>query len=65
MIDAAIGEGYNVIVLPGYFFGQAIIETAPKYPEVKFISFDMELNDILEAAVLHKMIIKILFKNFL
>ena len=51
MVDQAIGEGYNVIVMPGYAFGETIVEAAPNYPDVKFIALDVAEGDILGAAV--------------
>ena len=51
MVDQAIGEGYNVIVMPGYAFGGTVVEAAPNYPDVKFIVLDVAKGDILEAAV--------------
>ena len=44
MIEKAVDEGYNVIVLPGFAFAAAIAEAAPMYPEVKFIALDVELT---------------------
>ncbi len=54
MVDAAVAEGYNVIVMPGYAFGGTIVEAAPKYPEVKFIALDVAKGDLLEAGVAAK-----------
>ncbi len=54
MIDKAVSEDYNVIVMPGYAFGGAIFEAAPKYPDVKFIALDVGKGDILETAVAAK-----------
>ncbi|MBQ5487738.1 MAG: BMP family ABC transporter substrate-binding protein [Clostridia bacterium] len=54
MIDAAVAEGYNVIVMPGYAFAGTIVEAAPKYPDVKFIALDVGLGDLLEAGVTAK-----------
>ena len=51
MVDQAVGEGYNVIVMPGYAFGGTVVEAAPSYPDVKFIVLDVSKGDILEAAV--------------
>ena len=51
MVDQAVGEGYNVIVMPGYAFGGTVVEAAPNYPDVKFIVLDVAKGDILEAAV--------------
>ena len=45
MIDAAIADGFNVIVLPGYAFGNAIKETAPIYPDVLFFALDVSAGD--------------------
>ena len=41
MIEMAIMDGYNIVVLPGYAFGEAIVEVAEMYPEVKFIALDV------------------------
>ena len=46
MIVAAIEQGYNVIVMPGLAFGEAIQETAPQYPDVKFIALDVSEFDL-------------------
>ena len=51
MVDAAVADGYNVIVMPGYAFGGTIVEVAPQYPDVKFIALDVAKGDLLEAAV--------------
>ena len=54
MIEAAIDEGYNVIVMPGYAFAGAIVEAAPNYKDVKFVALDVGLGDLLEAGVTAK-----------
>ena len=46
MIESAIDQGYNVIVMPGYAFGAAIAETAPKFEDVKFIALDVSADDL-------------------
>ena len=46
MIDAAVAEGYNVLVLPGFAFANAIYETAPMYPDVKFVALDISEGDL-------------------
>ena len=53
-IEKAIDEGFNVIVMPGYAFGGAIFEVAPKHEDVKFIALDVGKGDILETAVAAK-----------
>jgi len=35
MIEKAVDDGFNVIVMPGYAFGGAIVEAAPEFPDVK------------------------------
>ena len=45
MIDAAIADGFNVIVLPGFAFGNAIKETAPVYEDVLFFALDVSAGD--------------------
>ncbi len=51
MVDQAVAEGYNVIVMPGYAFAGTIVEAAPNYPDVKFVALDVALGDLLEAGV--------------
>ncbi len=51
MVDAAVADGYNIIVMPGYAFGGTIVETCETYPDVKFIALDVGLGDILDTAV--------------
>lgn len=50
-IESAIDKGYNVIVLPGYAFAGALVETAPSYTDVKFIALDVAKGDLLGEAV--------------
>ena len=54
MIESAVDQGYNVIVMPGYAFGGAIVEAAPQHPDVKFIALDVGKGDLLETAVAAK-----------
>ena len=49
MVEKAVDEGYNVIVMPGYAFGGAIVETAPKFSDVKFIALDVSAGDLGEG----------------
>ena len=49
MIESAVDHGYNVIVMPGYAFGAAIAETAPKFSDVKFIALDVSAGDLGEG----------------
>lgn len=51
MIEQAIGEGFNIVVMPGFAFAEAVVEAAPQYKDVKFIALDVAVGDILAAAV--------------
>lgn len=51
MVDVAVAEGYNILVMPGYVFAQTIVDTTFKYPDIKFIVLDMSADDIGAAAV--------------
>lgn len=51
MVDVAVAEGYNVLLMPGYVFAQTVIDTTFKYPDIKFIVLDMSVSDIGAAAV--------------
>ena len=50
MIDKAVADGFNVIVMPGYAFAEAIAEASPIYPDVKFVALDVSEYDLLTAA---------------
>ena len=54
MIESAVDQGYNVIVMPGYAFGGAIVEAASQHKDVKFIALDVGKGDLLEAGVAAK-----------
>ena len=45
-IEQAIEEGYNVIVMPGYAFANAIYDVAPLYEDVKFVALDVSEGDL-------------------
>ena len=51
MIEKAIDEGYNVIVMPGYAFAPAIAATAPDYEDVYFIALDVSEFDLTSAGL--------------
>lgn len=52
MVDAAVAEGYNVIVMPGFAFGATIIEVAELHPDVKFIALDVGEADLPDYTLL-------------
>ncbi len=51
MIEKAVDEGYNVIVLPGFAFANAIAQSAPNYTDVKFIALDVSEFDLTSAGL--------------
>ena len=51
MVDVAVAEGYNIMVMSGYVFAQTVVDTSFKYPDIKFIVLDMSASDIGAAAV--------------
>ena len=44
-MEQAIEEGANVLLLPGYAFGDAIAEIAEAYPQIYFIALDVGPGD--------------------
>ena len=51
MIEKAIDEGFNVIVMPGYAFAAAIAATAPEYSDVTFVALDVSEYDLTSAGL--------------
>lgn len=52
-INAAVQDGYNVLVLPGYLFAEAIVETAEMNSDILFIGLDIGEFDLMSAAEAH------------
>lgn len=51
MIEKAIDEDYNVIVMPGYAFAPAIAATVGEYEDVTFIALDVSEFDLTSAGL--------------
>ena len=51
MVDKAVMDGYDVLIMPGYAFGGTIVETSEMYPDTKIIALDVAAGDILGAAL--------------
>lgn len=51
MVDVAVAEGYNIIVMPGFVFARTLVEVTYKYPEIIFVGLDLSGGDIVAAAV--------------
>lgn len=49
-INAAVQDGYNVLVLPGYLFAEAIVETAEMNSDITFVGLDIGEFDLMSAA---------------
>ena len=45
-VDRAVGEGYNVIVMPGFAFANTIKDVASRYSDVHFIALDCGEGDL-------------------
>ena len=46
MVEKAVDEGYTVIVMPGYAFGETITQVADEYPDITFIALDVGEGDL-------------------
>ncbi len=51
MIEKAIDEGFNVIVMPGYAFAPAVAKTAPEYSDVTFVALDVSEYDLTSSGL--------------
>ena len=45
MVDQAVAEGYNVLLMPGFAFADTVKETAELYPDVYYIVLDVGAGD--------------------
>ena len=53
MIEMAVAEGYNVVVMPGYAFAGAIAQVQDQYADVKFIGLDVSEFDLFDSFYNH------------
>ncbi|MBR1560260.1 MAG: BMP family ABC transporter substrate-binding protein [Clostridia bacterium] len=51
MVEKADDEDYNVIMMPGYAFGETIAEVQEEYPDITFIALDVSEGDLGGAAL--------------
>ena len=49
-INAAIQDDYNVLVLPGFAFAEALVKTVDDNPEITFIALDVSEFDVTSSA---------------
>lgn len=52
-VDAAVADGYNVLLMPGFAFAATIKETQDEYPDVTFIALDVSEFDLFDAFYNH------------
>ena len=52
-IDAAVADGYNVLLLPGFAFAGAIVESQDVYTDVYFIALDVSEWDLEDSFYSH------------
>jgi basic membrane protein A len=45
-VDAAVADGYNIVVMPGYAFAETLQEVVDLYPNVTFIALDVSPEDL-------------------
>ncbi len=45
-VQLAVSEGANVIVMPGYMFGETLLECQDVYPDVYFVAVDVAAGDL-------------------
>lgn len=48
MIEMAIEDGFNIIILPGYGFVEPVTDLAPKHKDIKFLAIDMSKAEFTE-----------------
>ena len=53
MVEQAVAEGFNVIVMPGFAFAGTIAECQDTYPDVKFIGLDVSEFDLYDSFYNH------------
>ena len=51
-VEQAIQEGFNVIVMPGYAFGETVVEVAGTNPDVTFVALDVSQGDLGDKYVI-------------
>ncbi len=53
MVEKAVDEDYNVIVMPGFAFAGTVVEVQDQYPDVKFIALDVSEFDVEDCFYNH------------
>ena len=53
MVEQAVADGFNVIVMPGFAFAGTIAECQDTYPDVKFIGLDISEFDLYDSFYNH------------
>lgn len=63
MVENAIEDGYNILVMSGYHFADAVCKCAPKNPEIRFVVIDVTKEDYLEAEISNELEENTTFSN--
>ena len=53
MVEQAVADGFNVIVMPGFAFAGTIAECQDTHPDVKFIGLDVSEFDLYDSFYNH------------
>ena len=53
MVEQAVAEGFNVIVMPGFAFAETIAECQDTYKDVKFIGLDVSEDALYDSFYNH------------
>jgi hypothetical protein len=53
MVDQAVADGFNVLVMPGFAFAGTIAVCQDTYPDVKFIGLDVSEWDLFDSFYNH------------
>ena len=53
MVDQAVADGFNVLVMPGFAFAGTIAVAQDTYPDVKFIGLDVSEWDLFDSFYNH------------
>ena len=51
MVEKAVNDGYNIIVLPGFAFAETILDVQDVYPDMIFIASDISEGDFGGTAI--------------
>ncbi len=62
-VEQAIQEGFNVVVMPGYAFGETVVEVAASNPKVTFVALDVSQGDLGDKYVVPANVATFVYKE--